>query len=83
VKIAREEQATKPSTVRDSERLQTAGRDSALAVTDSQRAFAGAEQTLAQLETAIAEDQIAVFLALGGGWSVATEQTESRRTCWL
>ena len=66
--------------VRDSERLQTAGRISALAVTDSQRAFAAAEQTLAQLETAIAEDQIGVFLALGGGWSEATEQTQSRET---
>jgi hypothetical protein len=44
------------------------------------KAFAAAEQTLAQLETAIAEDQIALFLALGGGWSEATEQTESRET---
>jgi hypothetical protein len=30
------------------------------------------------LETAIAEDQIAVFLALGGGWNEAAELTESR-----
>jgi hypothetical protein len=52
---------------RDSEQLQVAGRATALAVVDSQRAYAAAEQTLAQLETAIAEDQIAVFLALGGG----------------
>jgi uncharacterized membrane protein YccC len=61
----------------DSERLQTAGRATALAVTDSQRAFAAAEQTFAQLESAIARDQIAVFLALSGGWSETTEQTES------
>ena len=26
------------------------------------------EQTLAELETAIAQDQVAVFLSLGGGW---------------
>ncbi len=35
-------------------------------------AYAAAEQTLAQLETAIAEDQIGVFLALGGGWGEET-----------
>ena len=69
---------------RDSERLQVAGRATALAVVDSQRAYAAAEQTLAQLETAIAEDQIAVFLALGGGWeeetarSAAASETASR-----
>ena len=66
--------------VRDSQRLQSAGRASALAVTDSQRAFAAAEQSLAQLESAIAQDQISVFLALGGGWSEATEQTGSPET---
>src|SRR5262249_6929904 len=54
--------------VRDSERLQGAGRATSLAVIDSQRTYAAAEQTLAQLETALAEDQVAVFLALGGGW---------------
>jgi NodT family efflux transporter outer membrane factor (OMF) lipoprotein len=55
--------------VRDSERLQGAGRATSLAVIDAQRAYATSEQTLAQLETALAEDQVAVFLALGGGWS--------------
>jgi outer membrane protein TolC len=54
--------------VRDSERLQGAGRVTALAVIDAQRAYAASEETLAQLETALAEDQVAVFLALGGGW---------------
>jgi outer membrane protein, multidrug efflux system len=54
--------------VRDSERLQGAGRATALDVIDSQRTYATAEQTLAQLETSLAEDQVAVFLALGGGW---------------
>ena len=57
--------------VRDSERLQGAGRATSLAVIDSQRAYAAAEQTLAQLKTALAEDQVAVFLALGGGWERA------------
>jgi NodT family efflux transporter outer membrane factor (OMF) lipoprotein len=57
--------------VRDSERLQGAGRASSLAVIDSQRAYATSEQTLAQLETALAQDQVAMFLALGGGWESA------------
>jgi NodT family efflux transporter outer membrane factor (OMF) lipoprotein len=57
--------------MRDSERLQGAGRATSLAVLDSQRAYAAAEQTLAQLKTALAEDQVAVFLALGGGWERA------------
>lgn len=54
--------------VRDSERLQGAGRATSLAVIDAQRAYAASEQALAQLETALAQDQVAVFLALGGGW---------------
>jgi len=54
--------------VHETERLQEAGRATALDVIDSQRTYAGAEQTLAQLETALADDQVAVFLALGGGW---------------
>jgi outer membrane protein, multidrug efflux system len=54
--------------LRDSERLQGLGRATSLDVIDSQRTYASAEQTLAQLETALAEDQVAVFLALGGGW---------------
>jgi outer membrane protein, multidrug efflux system len=54
--------------VRDSEKLQAQGRATALVVTDAQRTYAASEQTLAELETAIAQDQIAVFLALGGGW---------------
>jgi NodT family efflux transporter outer membrane factor (OMF) lipoprotein len=58
--------------VRDSEKLQAAGRATALVVTDAQRAYAASEQTLAQLETAIAQDQVAVFLALGGGWGEET-----------
>ena len=63
--------------VRDSERLQAEGRATSLAVLDSQRAYAASEQTLAQLETALAQDQVAVFLALGGGWGEATPPATS------
>ena len=63
--------------VRDSERLRAEGRASSLAVIDSQGTYAASEQTLAQLETALAEDQVAVFLALGGGWGEATPPAKS------
>ena len=53
---------------RDAERLQVAGRATALDVIDAQRTLAAAEQSLAQLEAGISTDQVAVFLALGGGW---------------
>lgn len=48
--------------------LQRGGRATALSVLDAQRTLASTEQSLAQLESAISDDQVAVFLALGGGW---------------
>jgi multidrug efflux system outer membrane protein len=63
--------------VRDAEKLQAMGRATALVVTDAQRAYAASEQTLAELETAIAQDQVAVFLALGGGWGEDTASAAS------
>jgi outer membrane protein, multidrug efflux system len=63
--------------VRDSERLQRDGRATSLAVIDAQRAYAASEQALAQLETALSQDQVAVFLALGGGWDEATPAARS------
>ena len=63
--------------VRESERLQATGRATALAVIDAQRAYAASEETLAQLETAIPQDQVAVFLALGGGWGEETASSAS------
>ena len=57
------------------ERLQVGGRATALDVIDAQRTLASAEQSLAQLQSAISEDQVAVFLALGGGWETAAALT--------
>jgi NodT family efflux transporter outer membrane factor (OMF) lipoprotein len=57
----------------DAERLEVGGRATSLTVVDAQRAYATAEQTLAQLETSISNDQIAIFLALGGGWNITPE----------
>jgi outer membrane protein, multidrug efflux system len=56
---------------REAEQLEVGGRATALDVIDAQRTLASAEQSLAQLETGISADQIAVFLALGGGWDNA------------
>jgi NodT family efflux transporter outer membrane factor (OMF) lipoprotein len=50
-------------------RLEAVGRIGSLAVLDADRTLAGAEQALAVTESQISQDQIAVFLALGGGWS--------------
>jgi outer membrane protein, multidrug efflux system len=58
----------------DAERLQIGGRATALEVIDAQRTLASAEQSLAQLETSISADQVAVFLALGGGWESAQNE---------
>jgi outer membrane protein TolC len=57
---------------KDVERLEVGGRATALDVIDAQRTLASAEQSLAQLESAISEDQVAVFLALGGGWETGS-----------
>lgn len=48
--------------------LHDGGRAGGLALADAQRASASAEQSIASAETTISNDQITVFLALGGGW---------------
>jgi outer membrane protein, multidrug efflux system len=60
--------------LKDAQRLQIGGRATTLTVVDAQRAYATAEQTLAQLKTSISTDQIATFLALGGGWNSGVEE---------
>jgi multidrug efflux system outer membrane protein len=65
LKAARDDAARVES---DAERLEVGGRATALEVIDAQRTLASAEQSLAQLVTAISADQVATFLALGGGW---------------
>ncbi len=53
------------------DRLYRAGRESFLPVLDAERTLAGAEAAVAASEAQISSDQIAVFLALGGGWDSA------------
>ena len=48
--------------------MQAEGRTAALASLDADHAIAAADQTLAANRSQISQDQIALFLALGGGW---------------
>ncbi len=50
--------------------LYRAGRQDALVNIDAQRVLASSDQGLAQAESKVAGDQVAIFLALGGGWQV-------------
>jgi len=63
---ARDEAARAAS---DARLLLIGGRATELAVIDAERTLVAAEQTLAQTMATIAYDQIAIFLALGGGWN--------------
>jgi outer membrane protein TolC len=50
------------------QRMRAAGRENALTGLDAARTLSAAEMTLATSDAALASDQVAVFLALGGGW---------------
>jgi NodT family efflux transporter outer membrane factor (OMF) lipoprotein len=65
LKGARDKAAT---VARDARELWRGGNTSALAALDADRALAAAEQAYAAAETSLNTDQIAIFLALGGGW---------------
>jgi multidrug efflux system outer membrane protein len=52
----------------DARRLQAGGRSGALSTLDAERALASAQAGLAALRAQVAQDQVALFLALGGGW---------------
>jgi outer membrane protein TolC len=65
LRSARDEAA---QAVADAHFLQTDGRTGALSTLDAERTLAGADATLAAVRAQIAQDQVALFLALGGGW---------------
>jgi outer membrane protein TolC len=50
---------------------QEAGLDSFLTVLDAERTLAALEAQLAQSQAQVAANQIALFKALGGGWSAS------------
>ena len=58
-------------------RLESGGRATALAALDAERTLAAAEQSLAEVESAVSADQVSVFLALGGGWQMSQIRTAS------
>lgn len=49
--------------------LRRGGRIGGLAALDAERAAVAAEQAVTDIETTVNADQIAIFLALGGGWN--------------
>jgi NodT family efflux transporter outer membrane factor (OMF) lipoprotein len=65
LRAARDEAATAR---RQAQLLYRAGRNPYLASLDAERTLSAAEAALAASDTQIANDQIALFLALGGGW---------------
>jgi outer membrane protein, multidrug efflux system len=76
LRAARDEAASAAELAR---RLQIGGRENALDVLDAERTLASAEQSFAQLEAAISNDQISVFLALGGGWEMGEGSERTSR----
>ena len=56
---------------RDARKLWRGGNIDALATLDADRSLAAAEQAYAAAKTRLNVDQIAIFLALGGGWQTA------------
>ena len=61
----------------EAHRLELGGRATALQVLDAERTLAAAEQSLAQIESAVSTDQVGVFLVLGGGWRTTSIKTAS------
>jgi NodT family efflux transporter outer membrane factor (OMF) lipoprotein len=65
LQAARDESATVAEQAR---RLYRSGRTGYLDALDAERGLAGSEATLAASDADLADDQVSLFLALGGGW---------------
>ncbi len=65
LQAARDESATVAAQAR---RLYQSGRTGYLEALDAERGLAGTEATLAASDADLADDQVGLFLALGGGW---------------
>lgn len=61
-------------------RLYQAGRNPYLSSLDADRTLASADITLANAEAQLAQDQIQLFLALGGGWRAGDGATAQKDT---
>jgi NodT family efflux transporter outer membrane factor (OMF) lipoprotein len=56
------------SALADARRLQAAGRTGALTTLDAERTLASTDAAMAATRAQIVQDQVAIFLSLGGGW---------------
>jgi NodT family efflux transporter outer membrane factor (OMF) lipoprotein len=72
---ARDESATVADQAR---RLYRSGRTGYLDALDAERGLASSEATLAASDAELADDQVSLFLALGGGWEVARANLAAR-----
>jgi NodT family efflux transporter outer membrane factor (OMF) lipoprotein len=68
LQAARNDSATVADQAR---RLYQSGRTGYLDALDAERGLAGSEATLAASDAQLADDQVSLFLALGGGWEAA------------
>jgi NodT family efflux transporter outer membrane factor (OMF) lipoprotein len=68
LQAARDDSATVASQAR---RLYQSGRTGYLDALDAERGLASSEATLAASDADLADDQVVLFLALGGGWELA------------
>jgi multidrug efflux system outer membrane protein len=66
-------QASREATMLADE-LYTRGLSDFLSVLDAQRQQLAAEEDLAQSDTAVVSDLVALFKALGGGWETVPQQ---------
>jgi len=76
LQAARDDSATVAAQAR---RLYLGGRTGYLDALDADRALASSEATLAQSDAELADDQVTLFLALGGGWEPEATHAASAR----
>ena len=72
LQAARDDSATVADQAR---RLYQSGRTGYLEALDAERGLASSEATLAASDAELADDQVSLFLALGGGWEAASGKT--------
>jgi outer membrane protein TolC len=80
LQAARDESATVASQAR---RLYQSGRTGYLDALDAERGLAGSEATLAASDVDLADDQVGLFLALGGGWEAARKSRTAPGLPWM
>jgi outer membrane protein, multidrug efflux system len=75
LKAARDEAG---KAVADAHLLEAGGRSGALSTLDAERTLASTEAALASIAAQVSQDQVALFLALGGGWETAALEVDNK-----